>query len=178
MPERPSDEEERQAEELARCDKCGRLVPSSFIAIELKDGAPISLTRFQWCIVCHAQRVLGETKQELEQQAAQLTQAEARIKELGREVERRQKEHFALREKMSPEERSRDGLHLGTCTFREGNGQCSCGFEQYALAMGNAAINHRLREQAEVRIKELEGQLAVVKRERTLGLAALYRPGY
>lgn len=52
--------------EQEKCDKCGTFVPRKFIAIEVKDGAPIDdPTGFQWCIVCHAQRVMAERDQAL-----------------------------------------------------------------------------------------------------------------
>ena len=52
-----------RAERDEHCDKCGRDVPRRFIAIELQDGAPIDdPAGFQWCVVCHSQRIVGDLK--------------------------------------------------------------------------------------------------------------------
>jgi len=51
---------------LEKCDKCGTLVPRTMIAIELEDGHPIDdPAGFQWCVVCHSQRVLANYKAQL-----------------------------------------------------------------------------------------------------------------
>lgn len=61
-----------QAEqEKAKCDKCGREVPRQFVAIEIEDGHPIDdPAGFQWCIVCHAQRVKATLEARLASQEA------------------------------------------------------------------------------------------------------------
>ena len=50
-----------------KCEKCGKSVHRSQIAVEIKDGAPIDdPAGFMWCHACHCQRIIDGKDQQIE----------------------------------------------------------------------------------------------------------------
>lgn len=78
-------QERKELQEAAakeKCDKCGRMMPRQFVAIEVVNGAPTDdPAGFQWCVVCHDIGVHEKMIQRLAKAEASLLSLREALKE-------------------------------------------------------------------------------------------------